>query len=89
VKTKHTLPYIALGSVSQGLDQKHIVLPPHCNFNSVASWITAEEKDEGRPVEEHEYYQHEWKYHKGDFIAHIAGTDHKITTAHMLLQDAA
>lgn len=33
------------------------------------------------------YLNHE-SYHKGDFVAHIAGVDNKITTAQMLLQDA-
>jgi len=74
-------------------DRRHVVIPPRCGFNAVACFTTTSEHEQyatgARQVSQYEWYLHEWKYHKGDFIAHVAGKDNKITTTQMLLEDAA
>ena len=71
----------ALCSLLLGLDKKyfdaHIAVPPRCTFNSVAIWVTPEESHafaNGQlDIKEQEWYMNPWKYHRGDFIAHVAG----------------
>lgn len=73
----------ALLSAMHPLDS-HIVVPPRCLFNSVAKFATKEEHSLLTPqvVQSQWYYKHVERYHKGDLVAHIAGT---CTDAHCLL----
>jgi len=85
----------ALKAYLKGMDpdefQTHIAVPPRCLFNSVTRWVP-----EGDPhmydtidkLKEHGWYMSHELYHRGDFVAHVAGVDNKITTTEMLLQDA-
>ena len=58
--------------------QQHVVVPPRCTFNSVTKWVTPSEAKEFQQsphlVPQQEWYMHEEYYHKGDLIAHVAGT---------------
>lgn len=55
----------------------HIAVPSRCAFNSVTVWLTdAQHKaiETGKlNMREQDWYMSTWKYHKGDFIAHVAG----------------
>ena len=68
--------------------QQHIRVPSRCQFNSVAKFMTKKEFDTMTPdlVKKQTWYMHHEYYHKGDFIAHVAGVDNKITTTEMLLK---
>lgn len=58
------------------LDQ-HFAIVPRCTFNSVAHWFTPAEEREfqssKRKAKDLEYYNDPMRYHKGDFVAHVAG----------------
>lgn len=68
----------------------HIAVPPRCLFNSVAQWAHKDDPpfDSIEKYKEVHWYSSHDAYHKGDFVAHVAGVDNKITTTEMLLQDA-
>eukprot|EP00934_Nitzschia_sp_Nitz4_P005160 Nitzschia sp. Nitz4//scaffold7_size249615//246568//247569//NITZ4_001223-RA/size249615-processed-gene-0.218-mRNA-1//-1//CDS//3329558580//5150//frame0 len=72
--------------------QKHIRVPPRCQFNSNTKWITKKEaiELEQQPdlVKEQDYYMHLEYYHKGDLVAHIAGRNNKVDTTEIMLQHA-
>jgi galactosyl transferase GMA12/MNN10 family len=55
---------------------QHISVPDRCNFNSVAKWNTPEEAAALTPEEllRPKFYMDNTSYHKGDFVAHVAGT---------------
>ena len=57
---------------------KHVVVPPRCSFNSVTKWVPPGQGKiyQANPelVKSEEWYMHEEYYHKGDLIAHVAGT---------------
>jgi mannan polymerase II complex MNN10 subunit len=67
----------------------HIVVPPRCTFNSVAKFLSpAEVAQYEGDIKEAPFYKDLQSYHKGDFIAHIAGKNNKIDTTAMILKDA-
>jgi hypothetical protein len=65
-----------LTNMDKDIYQEHIAVPPRCNFNSDARWNTPEEIKLITPEEiaSPKYYRNDGSYHKGDFIAHVAGT---------------
>ena len=77
-------------SMSKEYFDQHILVPPRCTFNSVTVFLSPEDAAALAPeqVKEQEWYMHLEKYHKGDFIAHVAGKNNKIDTTAMLLKDA-
>ena len=86
----------ALKAYLKGMDttefEAHIRVPPRCLFNSVAKFMTADQQHAGQERPEW-WYSHLQlnkleSFHKGDFVAHVAGVDNKITTSALLLQDA-
>jgi hypothetical protein len=72
---------------------EHFAIVPRCTFNSVASWLTPAEEKEFRTtkkkVQDQEYYNSPMRYHKGDFVAHVAGKSNKIQTCALLVEDAS
>lgn len=84
----------ALKAYLLGMDpdyfHQHILVPPRCTFNSVTVFLPPEEAESmtAEEVKEKDWYMHLEKYHKGDFIAHVAGKNNKISTTEMLLKDA-
>ena len=69
---------------------QHIVVPPRCTFNSVTVFLPPQEAAAmtEEKIKEQDWYMHLEKYHKGDFIAHVAGKNNKIDTTALLLKDA-
>ena len=74
---KHKLKHM------EDFDQ-HILSPPRCSFNS---FVTGSETGTRahKKLEEEEWYMSEGHYHKGDFIAHVAGIDGKVSVIRELL----
>lgn len=74
------------------LDQ-HFAIVPRCTFNSVAYWFTPAEEMEfqksKKKATDLEFYNHPMRYHKGDFVAHVAGKSNKVTTCAQLVKDAS
>jgi hypothetical protein len=72
--------------------KKHIVVPPRCQFNSVTIFLSPAEQavlvKDPALIPQQDYYMNREKYHKGDFIAHVAGKNNKIDTTALLLKDA-
>ena len=72
----------ALKSKLLGMDKtefaQHVAVPERCEFNSVAMFLTKKEARDietgKQKLEDQIWYHHTWKYHKGDFVAHVAGT---------------
>jgi hypothetical protein len=70
----------ALKAYLSGMDQEyfdaHIAVPERCTFNSVAKFMTKEYSATLTPelVKKQEWYLNLERYHKGDFVAHVAGT---------------
>ena len=63
-----------LASMDQSYFNAHIAVPNRCLFNSVAKFITHKEYDALLPVlKEQDWYLGYERYHKGDFVAHVAG----------------
>ena len=68
---------------------QHVLAPPRCTFNSFAKFLKPKEYQHAAAnVERHEWYMKEGYFHKGDFIAHVAGIDNKDQTLQLLLQEA-
>ena len=70
--------------------QQHIAVPARCTFNSVTKFLSPTEAAAMTPelLQEQVWYLHEEYYHKGDFVAHVAGRNNKIDTTALLLPDA-
>ena len=70
--------------------EEHILVPPRCTFNSVTVFLPPQEAAAmtQEKIKQQEWYMHLEKYHKGDFIAHVAGKNNKIDTTALLLKDA-
>lgn len=74
------------------LFDSHILKVPRCYFNSVATWmvegqdpaeaLTKNRKKVGTANSDYQIY------HRGDFIAHVAGVNDKLKGAIDLLKDA-
>ena len=70
--------------------EQHILAPPRCTFNSFAKFLDpAQYKEAIGSLEQQEWYKSEAFYHKGDFVAHVAGVDNKVTTLELLLAYAS
>ncbi len=73
--------------------QEHFAIVPRCTFNSVAQWFTPAEQVEfeksRKQASEWEGYNDPMRYHKGDFVAHVAGKANKVMTSAMLVTDAS
>ena len=71
---------------------EHIAVPPRCLFNSVAKFMTREEKNpfvtHPELVQLQSWYLDLERYHLGDLVAHVAGVHNKISTTQLLLRDA-
>jgi galactosyl transferase GMA12/MNN10 family len=73
----------------RGSFHDHVLSPPRCTFNSFAKFLTL-----GQSIEimdhltEQDWYFDSEHYHKGDFIAHIAGVDNKAECLKLLLREA-
>jgi galactosyl transferase GMA12/MNN10 family len=54
---------------------QHISVPDRCNFNSVAKWNTPEEAAalSAEDLKSPPFFGDNSSYHKGDFVAHVAG----------------
>lgn len=80
-----------LRSMDPSYFNEHILEPPRCLFNSVAKFLTKEEKKllvGPDSVKKLQYYMSSDRYHKTDLVAHIAGVDNKVETTELLLKDA-
>ena len=80
-----------LRSMDQSYFHEHIRVPPRCLFNSVAKFVTKEEKEllsVPENLKKQSYFMDNDRYHKSDLVAHVAGVDNKITTTALLLADA-
>lgn len=79
-----------LASMDPDTFSKHIAVPPRCLFNSVTKWVQKDDPplDTAEQIHKYQWYMHQEFYHKGDFVAHVAGVSNKITTTEMLLRDA-
>jgi galactosyl transferase GMA12/MNN10 family len=62
-------------SMDKSYFDAHIRVPPRCLFNSVAKFVTKEEKLRLTPenLKKEYYYMDNDRYHKSDFVAHVAG----------------
>jgi galactosyl transferase GMA12/MNN10 family len=82
----------ALKSFLTNMDTKmyhqHIAVPARCNFNSDARWNTPEEIQMFTPnnIAHPKFYMNTGSYHKGDFIAHVAGTSFRLCFASSILR---
>lgn len=65
-----------LRSVDKSYFDAHIRVPPRCLFNSVAKFVTKEEKLRLTPdnLKNEVYFMDYDRYHKTDLVAHVAGT---------------
>jgi hypothetical protein len=70
----------ALKHILQQMDpieySEKVATPPRCQFNSVAKFFTQQEVARMTPEDittNKRLFMHEENYHKGDFIAHVAG----------------
>jgi len=67
-----------LSSMDKEYFREHIAVPPRCLFNSVAKWTKNEEfaslSPEALKQSKYGQYNMDMVYHKGDFVAHVAGT---------------
>ena len=72
---------------------EHFAIVPRCTFNSVAHWFTPAQDREFRTAKktakDMELYNDLMRYHKGDFVAHVAGKSNKIMTCAMLVEDSS
>ena len=75
-------------SSSKELIQDHVLVPPQCTFNAFAKWLKPGRQAKSIDLPSASWYQSEHWYHKGDFVAHVAGVDNKVETIHMLLEYA-
>lgn len=67
----------------------HVLVPPRCTFNSFAEFLTlGQSLDIMDKLTKQSWYLTSEHYHKGDFIAHIAGVDNKSECLKLLLQEA-
>ena len=68
---------------------EHVGAPARCTFNSFAKFVKPVEYQSVQTrVKDHSWYMDESIYHKGDFIAHVAGVDNKVETIQLLLEEA-
>ena len=65
-------------------DAAHIRMVPRCTFNSFAVFVPGQ-KISSIPDHNQDWYLSENFYHKGDFMAHSSGVDHKEACVSMLL----
>ncbi|EEC50129.1 predicted protein [Phaeodactylum tricornutum CCAP 1055/1] len=69
--------------------RQKVVVPPRCTFNSFAKFVAPQHYEKAvTNLQRQEWYMNEAYYHKGDFIAHVAGMDNKYETLAMLLEEA-
>jgi hypothetical protein len=65
----------------------HCIAPPRCTFNSFAKFVQKQPDQDARMDKMmSEHVMDEGYYHKGDFVAHVAGVDNKRDTIKMLLE---
>jgi hypothetical protein len=76
-------------------DQKsgtqHILVPPRCNLNSFAVFLTETQLlavQDPQKLKLAPWFMSDQFYHHGDFIAHAAGVDQKAAVIELLLQRA-
>ncbi|KAL7566937.1 hypothetical protein ACA910_008658 [Epithemia clementina (nom. ined.)] len=68
---------------------EHILAPPRCTFNSFVKCLEPREHDRiSLHVKEADWYMNDAFYHKGDFVAHVAGVDSKVQIIRNLLEEA-
>ena len=68
---------------------QHCLVLARCTFNSFAKFVSPNEYDKVNPyLEQQSWYLSPDAYHKGDFVAHVAGIDNKRATLQMLLDMA-
>jgi len=68
---------------------EHILAPPRCTFNSYVKFIAPSMYAAvAQTIKEQDFYMAEAYYHRGDFVAHVAGVDNKVETLKMLLKAA-
>lgn len=66
---------------------QHCLVPPRCTFNSFAKFIDPDQLATAKAaITEQSYYMDEAYYHKGDFVAHVAGISNKKDTIKLLLE---
>jgi galactosyl transferase GMA12/MNN10 family len=66
---------------------QHCLVPPRCTFNSFAKFIEPDQLAMATAaITEQSYYMDEAYYHKGDFVAHVAGISNKMDTIKLLLE---
>jgi galactosyl transferase GMA12/MNN10 family len=64
----------------------HCLAPPRCTFNSFAKFIKPDQlASVTETITAQTYYMSEASYHKGDFVAHVAGLSNKKDTIQSLL----
>jgi hypothetical protein len=69
--------------------QTHVLAPARCTFNSFIKVVAPNDYDQVvDSLNQQDFYLAEAYYHKGDFIAHVAGVDNKVDTLKMLLETA-
>lgn len=63
-------------SMDKAYFDAHIRVPPRCLFNSVAKFLTKEQVGllTSDVLMQQDWYMSLERYHKGDFVAHVAGT---------------
>jgi galactosyl transferase GMA12/MNN10 family len=65
----------------------HCLVPPRSMFNSFAKFIEPDQLATVKAsIMEQSYYMDEAYYHKGDFVAHVAGISNKVDTIKLLLE---
>jgi hypothetical protein len=78
-------------SKDQKAGAQHILVPPRCNLNSFAVFLTEKQLlavQDPAELKLAKYYMSDQFYHHGDFIAHAAGVDRKADVIELLLQRA-
>ena len=73
----------------KGEESQHILAPPRCSFNSFVKFLEPSKLATiSKHVEKQDWYMSEAFFHKGDFIAHVAGVDSKVHAIRILLKQA-
>jgi mannan polymerase II complex MNN10 subunit len=83
----------ALKAFMQNLPEEvilqHVLAPARCTFNSFIKVVAPNDYEQVlTDLHQQDFYLAEAYYHKGDFIAHVAGVDNKVDTLKMLLEAA-
>lgn len=63
-----------------------VAVPPRCTFNSFGKFVEPHEYEETvQNLQQQEWHLSEAYYHKGDWLAHVAGVDNKLDTLKLML----